>query len=401
MKKSMRIFAGAFFSVVLAGNLLACGSAGSASSSVNTSSGASAAESTAESSTPAGAETDGETVTITDEADRQVTVPLNPERAAILDIYPIPAALTVFLNSAEGIVAMEPASMNAAKNSVLSELYPEILNVSTDIMSGDSVNIEALIALDPQVVFYSAGSQEEGDALVNAGLNAVAISPSKWNYDCIRTYDEWTSLFGQIYPDRSGGREKLVSDYSTKKYEEIREKVKDIPDADRQKVLFLFQYDDTKMITSGKNFFGQWWCDSVGAVNAAEEVSGENRNAQITMEQVYEWNPDVIIITNFTQTQPDDLLSSSVGDDDWSTVKAVQDGRVYKMPLGTYRTYTPGVDTPITLEWLAQKVYPDLFAEVDVKADTVDYYKNIYGITLTDDQVEKMFHPDPSGSRLN
>lgn len=126
-------------------------------------------------------------------------------------------------------------------------------------------------------------------------------------------------------------------------------------------MLFLFQYDDQQMVTSGKHFFGQFWCDAVGALNAAEEIEVDNSNAVINMEQVYQWNPDIIIITNFTPTQPEDLYNNAVGGDDWSSVKAVQDKQVYKMPLGTYRSYTPSSDTPVTLLWMAKTVYPDLF----------------------------------------
>ncbi len=413
MKKHILTLAAVLLASSMTLNLAACGAAAGTGASGSTQADAAAggaAGSTAESGTggvaaagnSAGSAAEGAgTVTVTDEADRQVTVPVNPERAAVLDIYPMAAALTVYLNSAKSLVAMEPASMNAAKNSVLSELYPEILDVDTDILSGNDVNVEALMALDPQVVFVSAGNDAEIKTLENAGLTAVAISPSKWDYDCIRTYEEWTGLLAQIYPDRGEDRAKKVSGYSGEKYGAIQAKVSGLADEDRQKVLFLFQYDDQQMITSGKHFFGQWWCDAVGAKNAAEEIAGENRNAPITMEQVYSWNPDVIILTNFTQTKPEDLLNNAVGSDDWSTVKAVRDGRVYKMPLGTYRSYTPGVDTPITLEWLAQKVYPDLFGDLDVKADTVSYYRDIYGITLTDQQVESMFNPDPSGGKLN
>ena len=331
------------------------------------------------------------TVTITDHADRTVTVPTDPTRVVILDILPLPSVLTVFLGSAETILAMEPASMNAAKNGILSELFPEVLDVNTDIMNGEDVNIEALVALDPQIVFYNAGNSALGEQLENAGLTAVGVSPTKWNYDCIVTYDHWIELLSEIYPSvdiRSG-----VSDFSTQMYDLIQSRVADLDDADRKTVLFLFQYDENTMVTSGSSFFGQWWCDAAGAINAANEVSADNKNAAITMEQVYAWDPDVIVITNFTQTQPDDLYSNAIGDDDWSTVSAVVNGEVYKMPLGTYRTYTPGVDTPMTLEWLATILYPELFPEFDLTADVRAYYNDLYGVELTDEQIEAMYNP--------
>lgn len=354
--------------------------------------------STTQTSTDSASNLEATTVTITDHADRTVTVPLNPKKVAILGILPLPAMLTVYLDSAESIVAMEPASMNAAKNGILSELYHEVLNVNTDIMDGEDVNIESLIALEPDVVFYNANDTTDLEKLENAGLCAVAVSPTKWKYDCITTYNEWMDLLNQIYPDHAGDREQLVNTYSTDKYEEIQNAVKDIEQ--KQKVLFLFQYDENTMITSSSSFFGQWWCDAVGAVNVAQDVPAENANAKITMEQVYEWDPDVIVITNFTQTKPDDLYNNAIGSDDWSNVTAVKNKRVYKMPLGSYRTYTPGVDTPMTLEWLAQAVYPEIFASYDVQEDVKDYYQNLYGITLTDTQVQAMYTPNNAAGSL-
>ena len=61
------------------------------------------------------------------------------------------------------------------------------------------------------------------------------------------------------------------------------------------------------------------------------------------------------------------------------------------MPLGSYRSYTPGVDTPITLLWMAKKVYPSLFSDIDMTVETRNYYHDIYGITLTDEQINTMF----------
>ena len=333
-----------------------------------------------------------ETVTITDHADRTVTVPTNPQRVAILGILPLPAMLTVYLNSCKSIVAMEPASMNAAKNGVLADLYPDIVNVNTDIMDGNDVNIESLVALNPDIVFYNASDTNDLEKLENAGLTAVAVSPTKWKYDCIETYNKWMELLNQIYPDHSSDREDLVQKYSTDKYNEIQERIKDVKE--KQKVLFLFQYDENTMITSSSSFFGEWWCEAVGAVNVAHDVPADNANAKITMEQVYEWNPDVIVITNFTPTKPEDLYNNAIGSDDWSHVSAVENKRVYKMPLGTYRTYTPGVDTPMTLEWLAQAVYPEIFSDYNVSEDVSAYYEQLYGITLTDEQIAEMYTPN-------
>lgn len=339
-----------------------------------------------------------ETVTVTDHANRTVEVPTNPEKVAILGIYPLASMLSVYLNSAETIVAMEPASANAAKNSVLIDLYPEIGNITTDILSGEDLNIEALVALEPEVVYYNAADKADLEKLENAGLTAVAFSPTKWKFDVVETYRQWIGLLDQIYPSSSKNA-KLVDQYSTDIYNMIQETVAGVEQP--QKILFLYQYDENAMITSSSRFFGEWWAKAAGGVNVASDVQAETANAKITMENVYEWNPDVIFITNFTKATPEDLYSNAIGTDDWSTVKAVQDHRVYKMPMGTYRTYTPSSDTPMTLLWMAQAVYPELFADVDVRAEVKDYYSQLFGITLTDDQIDRMYTPNAAASEMN
>lgn len=339
-----------------------------------------------------------ETVTVTDHADRTVEVPTNPEKVAILGIYPLASMLSVYLNSAETIVAMEPASANAAKNSVLIDLYPEIGNITTDILSGEDLNIEALVALEPEVVYYNAADKADLEKLENAGLTAVAFSPTKWKFDVVETYRQWIGLLDQIYPSSSKNA-KLVDQYSTDIYNMIQETVAGVEQP--QKILFLYQYDENAMITSSSRFFGEWWAKAAGGVNVASDVQAETANAKITMENVYEWNPDVVFITNFTKATPEDLYSNAIGTDDWSTVKAVQDHRVYKMPMGTYRTYTPSSDTPMTLLWMAQAVYPELFADVDVRAEVKDYYSQLFGITLTDNQIDRMYTPNASASEMN
>lgn len=338
-----------------------------------------------------------DTITITDHADREVEVPAEINRIVVADIYPMASVLTVFLGSAKKLVGIDPVCMSAAESGLLGELFPEILDADTSFMNGADLNVESLLALEPDVVFCSAGNSELISTLENAQIPAVGISPSKWDYDILETYDQWTALLSQMFPENSNKSEE-ISAYSKEVYEQVQEMVKDIPQEEKKKVLFLFQYDDQQMVTSGKHFFGQFWCDAVGALNAAEEIEVDNSNAVINMEQVYQWNPDVIIITNFTPTQPEDLYHNAVGGDDWSTVKAVQDKQVYKMPLGTYRSYTPSADTPVTLYWMAKTVYPDLFPDLDIMKEVKDYYQDLYQVSLTDDQIERMYNPSSAAA---
>lgn len=331
-----------------------------------------------------------ETVTLTDQAGDTVTVPQNAERIAVCGIFPLPSVLSIFFDSAEKIVGMPKESMTAAQNSLLGELYPEILNAATGYSNGSEINVEELMALRPDVVFYSADDKNMGEQLKKAGFAAVGLSVNLHDYNAITTLSSWIELLGQIYPENSKG--KTVDEYSKKIADMIEKRVSSLSDNEREKIFFLFKYTDNSIVTSGDNFFGDWWAEAVGAVNVAKELDGDNARP-VSFEQVYAWNPQKIFITNFTTAQPEDLYNNTIGAYDWSGINAVTDKEVYKMPLGMYRSYTPGVDTPITLLWLAKSVYPDLFDDIDMIKETKDYYKKIFDIELTDAQAERIFNP--------
>lgn len=333
----------------------------------------------------------GDTITITDHLGNTVTLPKKINRIVVCDILPLPSVLAVFFDSAKKIVGMSGTSMSAAKNSLLSELYPEILNAQTDFITNDTeVNVEELAALKPDVVFYSASSPQLGQKLSKAGFKAVAISVNKWNYNTIETLNHWIELLGQIFPDND--KADIVKNYSNKIYDMVQKRVADLPEEKRARVFFLFKYSEDTIMTSGKQFFGEWWAEAIGAVNVANELSKDNAVA-VNMEQIYKWNPDKIFITNFTPAKPEDLYNNKIGTYDWSGVNAIKDKQAYKMPLGMYRSYTPGVDTPITLMWLAKSVYPDLFKDINITDEVKKYYKTVFSIDLTDKQAESIFNP--------
>ena len=116
-------------------------------------------------------------------------------------------------------------------------------------------------------------------------------------------------------------------------------------------------------------------------------VAGETRGglANVSIEQVLLWNPDVII------TIDRDFAANVRSDPAWAPVKAVRDGRVHlspKLPFG-WVDFPPCVNRLIGLWWLAKILYPELFPE-DLRALTRDFYARFYHVTLSDAQIERV-----------
>lgn len=72
-----------------------------------------------------------------------------------------------------------------------------------------------------------------------------------------------------------------------------------------------------------------------GGENPYEQIALNGGSEQtIAMEEVYKLNPDIILLSNFDKFVPDDLYDNKIPGQDWSTVKAVQQKLVYKVPMG-------------------------------------------------------------------
>ena len=397
MKNWKRLFCAALAAAMVMG-LTACGSGSTTTAAAESTTGSEttkAAESKADTTAAPteateASQSESKTHTVIDHAGNEVEVPNEINRVVVADIYPMASVLTVFFGSADKLVGIAPPCMSAAKNGLLGELYPEILNAETGFIDGTNVNIEELLKLEPDVVFYSVGSKEEGDLLRGAGIPAIAISPGKWGYNAIETLSQWIMTLEQIFGESE--KSAAVRKWSEEKYDLVQERVSGLKDEERRNVFFLFQYSETSILTSGAKFFGQWWCDAIGAKNVGAEMEQDNSVA-VTMEQIYAWDPDLIFITNFNTAAPDDLYNNTVGNYDWSGISAIDNKQVAKMPLGLYRTYTCGADTPMTLLWLAKAAYPSLFEDIDITAETKSYYSDVFGIELTDEQANRIFDP--------
>lgn len=337
-----------------------------------------------------------QTITIKDEAGDTVKVPKHIKRIAVASLYPLPSVLAVFFNSADKIVGMPDISMTAAKNGLLSDLYPSILKAKTSFVKGTTINTEELKKLHPDVVFYNAETVQQKKQLQNAGFTAVGVSTSKWHYDSIVTLNHWISLLSKMFPQNKT-RATTVKNYSNQVYNRVQKRVKTISPAKQQKLFFLFQYSNSAITTAGKNAFGQYWAKAIGAKNVSQSMTAPN-DATVNMEQIYKWNPDKILITNFNAAQPSDLYNNKIGNYDWGKLSAVKNKEVTKMPLGMYRSYTPGVDTPITLLWLAKTVYPKQFKDVNITKETKQYYQKVFNVKLTTKQAQKIFKPSSAAA---
>lgn len=331
--------------------------------------------------------------TVIDHAGREVEIPAKINRVVIGSILPLPSVYCMYMGSADKLVGIHPSSKAAAKNSYLGTAYPEILNVKSSFVQNGVINSEELLKLKPDVVFYVASNQEEYEIYKNAGIPAVGFAVNKSGFNPVETFADWIDLLNQIFGESNRGQE--IIEYGRQIEKQISNKAASIPENKKPKVLILVNYDNSAMTAAGSSFFSEYWIGKTGGINVASELKGQKK---INMETVYKWNPDILFLTNFTSFMPEDLLHNQIEGDDWSSVNAVKNGKVYKFPLGMYRWLTPTSDTPLVYEWIAGKIQPEIFDYIDMDEEIKTYYKRFYNVDLTDSQLASIYNPSSAAS---
>ncbi|MGE7988219.1 ABC transporter substrate-binding protein [Lysinibacillus fusiformis] len=332
---------------------------------------------------------------VTDQLGREVTVPGSIDRVVTGGILPYFSTWYVATNSTKEIVGMHPNSYNAAKNSILAKISPDVLKADTSFVQNGEVNVEELMKINPQLYVEISTDEKSINKISEAGIPVVAVKAiDAAAAEPLATFNSWLTLTSQI----TGTTERAdrFLDEGKKVQAQLDEQLKDIEKQDKPRAMILFMHNDKSITVGGKNFFGNQWLNATGAIDVAEnDVTGKK---EVNMEQIYAWNPDIIYITNFTETQPDDLLQNKVTGQDWSQIKAVQDGKVYKIPLGIYRWFPPSGDAPLMLKWMAQKNHPSLF-DYKIEDEIKTYYKDFYEFEISDSEIQSILNPSSDAAK--
>lgn len=330
---------------------------------------------------------------ITDQMGRRIKLPKTIKRVVITSILPIPSIFCIIDGSADKIVGMAPASMGAAKNSMLAAMYPNITKASTTFMKDGNANLEEIAKLKPDIIFCLAENGEV-KTLEKTGIPVVAFkSSTAEGGNSLETLYGWIDIIGKIL--KKTDRAQYLKKAGYQMLGEVQSKLWTMPDNKKPSALVLFTDNGKVIQVAGRNVFSQFWITTAGGKNAAQELNGVK---QTTMEQIYKWDPDYIFVTNFTSTQPSDLYNNKIKGQDWSKLKAIKNKKVYKIPLGTYRWFVASSDSPLMIKWMAQTLHPEIFNYYSMNEETRNYYKEFLDIKLSNDQLNKIFNPSSSAA---
>lgn len=298
-----------------------------------------------------------------DKMGRSVTIKTPVKRAVLYETYEL-LPVTGSWSQVAGI------SSYGHDNDLLLAIKPDLARTIPSVGSAMDTNAESLLKLKPDLVLTWTVNPKIINFLEQKGLTVIAVYPESVAelYDVMRLQGK---LFG-----REKNVEKAIS-HMEEMFGLIRKRVAAVPKGARKKAIYLTgkQTNVNGRVGVTNDLFAM-----MGVDNSANEIN--QRSAEVSLERIISWNPDLIYIWGNARYSAADLMSNP----QWRHIKAIKKRHVYKAPK--WGTWSPRL-APITL-WMAAAAYPEQFRDLDINKITDKFFRDVYGIPYSKvTQIEK------------
>lgn len=322
--------------------------------------------------TGADAAADAQTLQVTDSTGRVVSVPSSPQGIAVFDSFS--GELAVLIGAGPQLTGV-PAGTKS--DQVLQQVYPQLEDVTS--MSGNAINLETQVASEVDVAIVKS-TMDDGQC---AKLERMGIPYVKVGYTTVSEQVAAIRLVGSVCGPDASARAEQIAAYYEQTVADVQRRVADIPDSERVSVYHAI---NDALMTDSRESLGTSWIEMSGCVDvAAGQEATSDSDYTATLEQVYSWDPD-LIVCNVADT-----AASISADAAWSGLSAVKDGRVANIPIGATRWGQRGsVETWFAMLWLGCQVYPERFSDVDFEQTVKDAYQELYGVEVDDALYQQM-----------
>ncbi len=300
-------------------------------------------------------------VELTDMLGRKVTVPENVERIAALRHL---GTMVFALGEQDKLVHQ---GLFDAAGHAMAELDPEF----AALPGFKNASVEELMKLKVELFFnYYDTDPREIEQLAAVGIPFIALKSEtlEESYEAVR-------IMGKALRAEDKAEEYIAACQKIVNLVETR--TERIPRGERPRVFFA----GAKSIYTAAT--GEMLQDVMikmaGGINVAEGIVG--RWAQISPEQLVRWNPDIIFLgSSLDQYAAEDVFGNTA----IQSVNAIKNNRVYPFPSNIGWWDFPAPHCVLGIEWMATKLHPELYRDIDMTEVADEFYCNFMGRTFTE-----------------
>lgn len=306
---------------------------------------------------------------VTDMAGVEVEIP--EEVNSVVNVWPSSNQMMILLGATDKQTAYF-ATLQKPSFTWMQIVNPNILEKPTVGLEG-SVTAEELLNVNPDLVITA--NADDAELFRQAGLTAITAMFN--NFDGMKQSLILTAeSLGGDAPDRAA---KYI-EYLEGNIALVAERLADVKDEDKPSVYYLDgQSGKTAFLTSGTGTMQEEWITMAGGKLATDGLF-EGMSKEITPEQLLTLDPDYILVGGLNQAASYDAL---MADPSLSSLSAITNEKVVRIPQGTFQWDRFGSEAALQVLWTAKTLYPELFEDIDMKAETINFYKNFLNYDLS------------------
>ena len=315
-----------------------------------------------------------ETRVFTDSVGREVTVPVQIDQVAVSGPM---AQIVLFALCPDKLVGISNAWDESAAQYLDTEYYN--LPLLGQLYGGKGeLNLETLLESGAQVVIDVGEAKgsivEDLDALQEqTNIPFVHIDAA------LASMDETYTLLGDLLgmPDEA----KALADYCRSTYDRALTIADSV-----EKANLLYITGDAGLNVIAQGAYHAEVIDLLSNnLAVVDDPSSKGTGNEVDMEQILNWNPDVILFA------PDSIYDTVAGDAAWQGVTAIQNGAYYEVPMGPYNWmgFPPSVQRLLGMLWMAKVLYSEA-ADYDLYTEAAEYFKLFYHCDLTQEQYDAL-----------
>lgn len=303
-------------------------------------------------------------ITVTDQAGREVTLDAPAEK--IVSCYYLVTASLLTLGQKDKIVGIE---MKADSRELYKLAAPEFLELP-GVGSGKETNIEAIAALEPDLVLLPSKQVEAADTLAGLGIPTAVVEPE--------TYEAFNGLI-ELLGALCGCEDKAAE--LTACYDGVVQRVTALTaEAEKPSVYLCGEASWLRACTGG--MYQREMIEMAGGTCVSAELPGA-KWADISAEQLAAWNPEVIFSVSYAEYSLDDIRNDAA----LSGLGAVKEDKLYTVPSEIEAWDYPQPSSILGLLWMAHILHPELVTEDDYVKEAQQFYQTYFGLEVTKEQL--------------
>lgn len=235
---------------------------------------------------------------------------------------------------------------------------------------------EQIAPLNPDVVLMRSFLADKlGKSLEQLGLLVVYV-----DLETPEQYFRSVDTLGQLIGNPVRAQE--IRAFYESRMERIAQALSGLSDEQKPRVL-LVEYSDQGG-AAALNVPSTSWLQTIevelaGGAPVWKEAAQAGGWTVVNFEQIAAWNPDKIFVIHY-EADSAGIVAQLKADAQWQALQAVQNGEIYGFPADILSWDQPDPRWILGVTWLAGKIHPDRFSELDMIQEALAFFGQMYGM---------------------